>query len=52
MELLTIIKIVTAIISLILVFFGVTAIFSIFSPQYMVMGIYQGYRLSNDNFRV
>ena len=43
MELLTIIKIVTAIISLILVFMGFMAIFKFLSPLSMMMGIYQGY---------
>ena len=42
MELLTIIKIITAIISLILVFMGVFAFFKILTPLSMMMGIYQG----------
>ena len=42
MELLTIIKIITAISSLILVFMGVFAIFKFLSPLSMMMGIYQG----------
>ena len=42
MELLTIIKIVTAISSLILIFMGFMAIFNFLVPLQMIMGIYQG----------
>ena len=44
MELLTILKIITAIISIVLAFFGVFGILTnILTPLGLVMGIYQGY---------
>ena len=44
MELLTILKIVTAIISIVLAFFGLFGVFTkILQPPALIMGIYQGY---------